>query len=325
MPIQQTLIIVKPDGLAKGLVGQILYHLKTHSLKVIDNTTTLLSKRWVKELYTFERNEVYFTEAVDWVSSASVLLLKVEGPDAIAKVKWQIIGRYPNGMRGQYSENWIRNVAHVPDSEDSAERELNLSEQIFENKKRADEDLFRNKLVFALTGMSECGKSTVGKHLDSRGIPRLKIAKLFEQVRDKWRSKSDLRQFTNEEEKRNPYALWDAFLEELMNEMANRMVFAASIESLYGGPFGPYLKHRMSDRFCIVYIDIPIDIRLQRQMQREKLATIEGARKILLPRDQIKADSGIPALKDIADEIIDNSGPVESLYRSIDELVARYR
>lgn len=325
MSVQRTLIIIKPDGLAKGLVGQVLHSLKMHSLVVIDSATALLTRQWVEELYGFERNEVYFTEVVEWVSSAAVLFLKVEGPDAIAKVKWQIIGRYPNGIRGQYSENWIKNVAHVPDSEDSAERELNLSEQIFENRRRMDEDLFRDKMVFALTGMSECGKSTVGAHLDSRGIPRLKIVKFFERVREKWSYQSELYQFTDEEERHDPYALWDAFLNELLVEMETRKVSQVSIESLYGGPFGPYLKYRMGDRFRIIYVDIPLEIRLQRQMQREGLATLEEARGILLPRDKVKADSGIPALKDISDEIIDNSGTIESLYRAIDELITRYK
>ena len=323
MSVQQTLIIVKPDGLAKGLVGQILHSLKTHSLVVVDSATILLPRQWVEELYSLERSEVYFTEVVDWVSSAPVLLLMVEGPDAIAKVKWQIIGRYPNGIRGQYSENWIKNVAHVPDSEESAERELNLSEQIFENRKKADKDLFKDKMIFALTGMSECGKSTIGKYLDSRGIPRLKIVRFFERIRDKRSPQSELYQFTGEEEKRNPYALWDVFLNELLVEMETRKVSRVSIESLYGGPLGPYLKHRMGDRFRIVYIDISLEIRLQRQMQREGLATAEEAKEILIPRDQVKADSGIPALKDIADEVIDNSGTREFLYRAIDELIAR--
>lgn len=323
MFVQQTLIIVKPDGLAKGLVGQILQSLKTCNLIVIDSATTLLSRQWVEELYAFERSEVYFTEVVEWVSSAPVLFLKVEGPDAIAKVKWQIIGRYPNGIRGQYSENWIKNVAHVPDSEESAKRELNLSEQIFENRRKADEDLFRDKMIFALTGMSECGKSTVGKYLDSRGIPRLKIVKFFERVRDKWSPQDESYQFTGEEEKCNPYALWDAFLNELLIEMEARKASRVSIESLYGGPLAPYFKHRMGSRFRIVYIDIPLEVRLQRQVQREGLATIEEAKKILLPRDKDKADSGIPALKNIADEVIDNSGTMESLYRAIDELIVR--
>lgn len=180
-------------------------------------------------------------------------------------------------------------------------------------------------MIFALTGMSECGKSTVGKYLDSRGIPRLKIVKFFERIRNKWAPDEELYQFTGKEEKKNPYALWDAFIDELLAEMNTQKVSMASIESLHGGGFGPYLKQRMGEHFCIVYIDIPVEIRLERQIQREGLVTIEEAKEILLPRDKVKADSGIPALKDIAGEVIDNSCTIENLYQAVDKIIARYK
>lgn len=166
------------------------------------------------------------------------------------KVKWDIIGRYPKGIRGQYSENWIKNVAHAPNSEESTKREIKLSKQIFEKRKRMDERLFKGKMVFALTGMSECGKSTIGKYLDSYGIPKLKIVKFFKQVRDKWSPNEELYQFAEKEEKGDPYALWDAFIDELLTEMNTRKVSMTSIEGLYREGFGPYLKKRMGEHFC---------------------------------------------------------------------------
>src|SRR3989338_11016157 len=186
MSVQQTLIIVKPDGIAKGLVGQILRSLQEYNLRVIDQARVQLEQGWVESLYDGERDEIYFTEVVEWVSSAPVLLLSVEGDEAVNTVKWQIVGRYPDGIRGPHSENWIRNVAHAPDSADSALRELELAETIFERSKQMEESHLGDKMIFALTGMSECGKSTVGKYLDSKGVSRLKIVRLFERVRDKW-------------------------------------------------------------------------------------------------------------------------------------------
>lgn len=324
MSIQQTLVIIKPDGLIKGLVGQILYNIQSNELTVVDCVYTYLSHSLVEELYFKEKEEVYFKEVVDWVSSARVLLLKVQGKDAVRKIKWHIIGRYPNGIRGQYAENWIKNIAHAPDSEASAKQELNLLNSIFKEREDMDNILFNGKKVFALTGMSECGKSTVGKYLDSRGIPRLKIVRFFERVRDKQSPGEELYQFIKKEEQNNPYALWDAFIEELIAEMNIRKVSRVSIESLYGGGLGPYLKKRMGDHFCIVYLDVPLEIRLKRQMQRENLLTSEEAEKILLPRDKIKAESGIPALKEIAEEIIDNSSTLDVLCRLVDEMLQRH-
>lgn len=322
MSVEQTLIIVKPDGIAKGLVGQILRSLQKHDLRVVDQARLQLERGWVENLYGKERGEVYFTEVVEWVSSAPVLFLKIEGEKAVDLVKWRIIGRYPEGIRGQYSENWIKNVAHTPDSSESALHELQLAEPIFERSRQMDE--ISGKLIFALTGMSECGKSTVGKYLDSRGIARFKIVRLFEKVRDRRSPDEELYTFVRQQEERDPYTLWDAFIDELVAEMDRLNTNAVSIESLYGGGLGPYLKQKLGRHFCIVFLDIPLEVRLVRQIQREGLSDIESARKYLLPRDEIKEKSGIPALKEIADEVVDNSGTLEELYWKIDQFVQKH-
>lgn len=324
MSVEQTLIIVKPDGMAKGLVAQILCSLQKHDLRVVDYARLQLEREWVENLYGQERGEIYFVEVVEWVSSAPVLILKVEGDGAVDLVKWKIVGRYPEGIRGRHSENWIKNVAHAPDSLRSALQELQLAEHIFERRRQMDESRFSGKIVFALTGMSECGKSTVGKYLDSKGIVRLKIVKLFERVRDKWSPDEELYTFVRQQEERDPYALWDAFVDELAAEMDHLNTNAVSIESLYGGELGPYLKQKLCRHFCIVFLDISLEIRLVRQMQREGLSDMASARKHLLPRDEIKEKSGIPTLKEIADEVVDNSGTLDDLYRKIDQLVQRH-
>lgn len=324
MSVEQTLVIVKPDGMAKGLVGQILQSLQKHYLRVVDHARLQLEREWVENLYSQERGEVYFVEVVEWVSSAPVLILKVEGEEAVDLVKWKIVGRYPEGIRGRYSENWIKNVAHAPDSLKSALHEIQLAEHIFERRKQVNESSFSGKMVFALTGMSECGKSTVGKYLDSKGIARLKIVKLFERVRDKWSPNEELYTFVERQEERDPYALWDAFADELVAEMNRLNTNAASIESLYGGGLGQYLKQKLNRHFCIVFLDIPLEVRLVRQIQREGLSDMESARRYLLPRDEIKERSGIPVLKEIADDVVDNSGTLEELYQKIDQLIQRY-
>lgn len=327
MLVERTLVIVKPDGMAKGLVGEILHNLNINGLSVVSSARTRLSRQLVERLYEGEEQRVYFADVVDWVSSAPVLLLKVEGIQAVGRVKWEIIGRYPNGMRGKYSENWIKNVAHVPDSPLSAARELELMEHVFKEGTTMNQECFKDKMVFALTGMSECGKSTVGQYLDSKGIRRLKIVRLFERAKERIApgSTENFRDFVARNEAEDPYAIWDVFIDELYREMEALGTNMASIESLYGGGFGPYLKQCLAEHFCIVYVDIPVEVRLQRQMIREGLSDIEAAKTILCPRDEIKAKSGIPALKEIAGEIIDNSGTLDDLYRAVDEMVARYR
>lgn len=327
MFVEQTLVIVKPDGMAKGLVGEILRNLIINGLSVVSSARTRLPRQLVEKLYEGEEQQIYFTDVVGWVSSAIVLLLKVEGIHAVGRVKWEIIGRYPNGMRGKYSENWIKNVAHASDSPHSAARELDLMEHVFKEAATMNQKRFQNKMVFALTGMSECGKSTIGKYLDSKGIRRLKIVRLFERAKERMApgSSENFRDFVARNEAKDPYAIWDVFIDELHREMEALGTNMASIESLYGGGLGPYLKQRLADHFCIVYVDIPVEVRLQRQMIQEGLSDIEAAKAILYPRDEIKTKSGIPALKEIAGEVIDNSGTLDDLYRAVNEMIVRYQ
>ncbi len=325
MSVQETFVIVKPDGLAKGLVGQILCEIEKHGLSVVDSARVHLTRNNVKKIYLGEEKEVYFDDVVGWVSSAPVLFIKITGDDAIRKIKWKVVGRYPNGLRGRYSESWIRNIAHAPDSLESAAREMKIANQIFERKNKMNKDKFKDKIVFALTGMSECGKSTVGKYFDSKGIPRLKFVKLFGEIRDKISPDEDLKEFVEKEENKDPFNLWSMFIEELLLEMDRRGAKTVSIESLYGGGLGPYLKQELGGHFCIIYIEASENLRLQYQMKREGLGSVESAKKILLPRDEIKTASGIPGLKGIAGEIIDNSGSLEDLYGAVDKIIDKYQ
>jgi len=323
--LQHTLIIVKPDGLAKKLVGKILYSLQTHDLHVKRHVVVQLNEKFVKKFYASESCHDYFPDIVRWITSAPVLLLEVGGKEAIALVKQQIIGKYPDGLRGQYAENHIKNVAHASDSVISATRELRLVKSFFERGNCMGQARFEGKMIFALTGMSECGKSTVGRYLDLKGIKRLKIVRLFEQVRDKLSPGEKLGDFIQQEEAKDPYTLWNAFVDELLSTIKFLGTDMASIESLYGGGLGPYLIQKLGDHFCIIYIDIPLELRLSRQMERENLNSIEEARKLLLPRDEVKTLSGIPKLKEIACEVIDNSSTFEDLYQNIDAIIKKYK
>ena len=188
-----------------------------------------------------------------------------------------------------------------------------------------NKDKFGGKMIFALTGMSECGKSTVGKYFDSKGIPRLKFVKLFSRIRNRMSPGEDLKRFVKKEEDKDSFNLWSMFIEELLLEMNKGGAKIVSIESLYGGGLGPYLKRELGEHFCIIYIEASEDLRLRYQMKREGLDSIESAKKILLPRDKMKAASGVPSLKSIAGEIIDNSGSIEDLYGAVDKIINKYQ
>lgn len=230
-----------------------------------------------------------------------------------------------DGLRRIYSESHIKNIAHAPEDLESAGKEIQYFEKYFMQEKQSNRERFSNITVFALAGMSECGKSTVGRYFDSKGISRLKIVKIFERVRDKKEPNKDLKGFVEEQEQKDPFVLWDSFIDELIIEMQSLSAKNASIESLYGGGLGPYLKQQLGKNFCLIFIDVPLKIRLQHQIIREGLkGGVKEAEKLLSPRDQFKTATGVPQLKEIADEVIDNSTTLRELYQQIDRLIDEY-
>ena len=131
---EKTLILVKPDGIAKNLVGEIIRRVQENGLMIMGSITTHAPAEFVEQLYAEGTGRWYFEEVVAWVSSASVTILLVEGIGAVQKVKFGIVGKYPDGIRGEYSEGPIRNVAHAPDSIEAAAREILLVRSFFGEK-----------------------------------------------------------------------------------------------------------------------------------------------------------------------------------------------
>jgi len=324
---ETTLTLIKPDAITKGLVGVVLNSINGQGLEIQETTRIQLNQMDLEALYSdlLQEPDLY-SKLAEFLTSAPVIIMKVSGEDAIHRTKYRAIGKYHSlaGLRNTYSESLIKNVAHASDSPESAARELQHFEPRFQKEKKMNQERFKNITVFALAGMSECGKSTVGKYLDSKEVPRLKIGAIFEAVKNRESPAQDLIDFISEQEQKNPLALWDSFIDELIGEMQILSAKNVSIESLYGGGLGTYLKQKLGKSFCLVFIDIPLEIRLKRQMIREGLDNIKEAKKILLPRDQFKIDTGTHKLKEIADEVIDNSGTIEQLYEQIDNLVSGY-
>jgi nucleoside-diphosphate kinase len=323
---QRTLLIVKPDGIEKGVVGELSRLISYNNLNITECVRKQLDRELAEKIYEEHKAKTIFKPIVDWTISSETLTMVVEGENAVNKVKFGIIGKYPDGLRGKYSDDWIRSVAHSADSIEAAEREIKIAQPLFEERRKNDSERFGNYTVFGLTGMSESGKSTVGKRFESKGVPRLKIKDIFNNVKKECRNEDKtLEEFVGIQEKRDSFNLWDGFLGSLNKELTNRQVNTASMESLYGFDFAKYLKYRMMDSFKITYVDIPEETRVLRQVQRRNLSSIEEARKLIQERDKVKAASGIPKMKEIADIVIDNSGTLEDLYETVDNIILRYK
>lgn len=181
------------------------------------------------------------------------------------------------------------------------------------------------KKVFVIGGMSESGKSTLGRYLDQRGIKRLKIVSLLKRVMEKEGAKGDFVEWNNRCMKERPDWVYRAFADEFIQWMNEQEIEFCGLESLYNPGLGVHLRERIGkDKVVIVYVDMDENIRLQRQMIRQNLASLEEARRLMLPRDQTKREWGVPAIADVADVIVDNSGSMENLTKIADAMIVKY-
>ena len=128
---EETFVLVKPDGIQKGADKIIRDQLERLNLEIVLYKCVNLRKEWVAQLYKEHKGQDYYFKTIKWLSSSPVIIMRVKGESAIWKAKFQVIGRYPNGIRGQLAESNIKNVAHASESAVAAKRELELAEPLF--------------------------------------------------------------------------------------------------------------------------------------------------------------------------------------------------
>jgi hypothetical protein len=176
--------------------------------------------------------------------------------------------------------------------------------------------------VLALGGYSESGKSSSGRYLEKAGYARFKIADIYRRLYALSDSPLSFVEWSNWIDQNRPDWIGEQFLSLLLEDLRQAGTNKCTIESLYGDTLALQLKKHLGDNFKIVFIDISRDIRLQRQMQRESLDSIDAAAKMLDPRDEMKRAWGADRLKEIADFIVDNSGPPSALEAQLDAIAS---
>lgn len=178
--------------------------------------------------------------------------------------------------------------------------------------------------VFLIGGMSESGKSTVGRYLGSKGIKRLKFVTYLRRVMEKEGVTGDFQEWNTQMELTKPEWLRQRFVEEFESTLKEEGIEYCCVESLYRPEFGQFLKESLNAKVIIVYVEIPLEVRLQRQIIRQGLSSTEQAKAYLLPRDAEKEEWGTPKIKEIADVVLNNSGTIDELYKQIDVMIKKY-
>lgn len=127
--MERTLVLVKPDGVSRGLVGEIIRRFENRTLEIKALKIVNPSKDLVERHYDVHREKSFFKEVVKYVSSGAVVVMVLEGDNAIAIVR-RMIGALdpleapPGTIRGDYTLSTRYNLVHGSDSLESAEKEI---------------------------------------------------------------------------------------------------------------------------------------------------------------------------------------------------------
>jgi nucleoside-diphosphate kinase len=128
---ERTLVLCKPDAVARGLVGEVIGRLERKGLRLLAMELRSLDEATAKRHYGEHEGKPFFGDLVTFITSGPLVAMCVEGPDAVGAVRTLMgptnpITAPPGSIRGDFGLEIEKNLVHGSDSPTSAARELAL-------------------------------------------------------------------------------------------------------------------------------------------------------------------------------------------------------
>lgn len=127
--MERTLSIVKPDGVDKGLIGEVIRRFENAGLRIKALKMVWLTKEEAEGFYAVHRDKPFFSSLTDFMSSGPIVPMVVEGKDAIKKVR-ELMGATnpadaePGTIRRDFASSVERNIVHGSDAPETAAFEV---------------------------------------------------------------------------------------------------------------------------------------------------------------------------------------------------------
>jgi nucleoside-diphosphate kinase len=126
---EQSLFIVKPDGVERKLVGDIISRFEHRGFKILKLKMFTFTKQMAEEFYSAHNTKPFFGELVSFITSGSVVASVIEGNNAIATTRAMIgstksFDAAPGTIRGDFGLGISDNIIHASDSKESFEKEV---------------------------------------------------------------------------------------------------------------------------------------------------------------------------------------------------------
>lgn len=129
--VQKTLILVKPDGVQRGLIGEIISRIERKGLKIAALRMLQMDEAMARRHYAVHEGKAFFPGLVEFITSGPIVAAVVEGERSI-EVMRQLMGEtdpikaLPGTIRGDYGLDIGENLIHGSDSEENAQKEIAL-------------------------------------------------------------------------------------------------------------------------------------------------------------------------------------------------------
>jgi nucleoside-diphosphate kinase len=129
MAIERTLSIIKPDGVAKNIIGEIYTRFERAGLKIVGARMLHLSRERAEAFYAVHKERPFFNDLVGFMMSGPVMVQVLEGENAIARNR-ELMGATnpaqaaPGTIRADFAKTVDENVVHGSDSPETAETEI---------------------------------------------------------------------------------------------------------------------------------------------------------------------------------------------------------
>jgi nucleoside-diphosphate kinase len=148
--MERSLVLVKPDGVQRGLIGEIIRRFENRGLRLIGAKFLQVSPELAKDHYAVHEGKPFYDALIKFITSAPVMALVWTGPEAISAIR-QTVGKTrgteadPGTIRHDYALQARYNLVHASDSVENAEAEIALwfkPEEIVEWKRNTEDWMY---------------------------------------------------------------------------------------------------------------------------------------------------------------------------------------
>lgn len=129
--MERTLVLVKPDGVQRGLIGEVIKRLENRGLRLIGGKFIQVTRDLAEEHYGIHKDKPFYETLLDYITSAPVMAMAWDGPDAVKAVR-QTMGATrpteaaPGSIRHDFGLEIGRNLTHASDSTENGRKEVAL-------------------------------------------------------------------------------------------------------------------------------------------------------------------------------------------------------